>query len=82
MGVFGVIGDLLQSLLKRSAHVKDAGFIIPGHGGVLDRIDGLLLVYPLLYCIMCMLGALSGSDITNASQPSPSWSYTLSHLFC
>lgn len=68
MGIFGVIGDLLQSLLKRSAHVKDAGFIVPGHGGVLDRIDGLLLVYPLLYCIMCILGTLSGSDITNVSQ--------------
>ncbi|KPA84904.1 phosphatidate cytidylyltransferase-like protein [Leptomonas pyrrhocoris] len=49
MGVLGVYGDLLQSLLKRTARVKDAGFIIPGHGGMLDRIDGMLLVFPFMY---------------------------------
>ncbi|KPI90122.1 phosphatidate cytidylyltransferase-like protein [Leptomonas seymouri] len=59
MGVLGVCGDLLQSLLKRTARVKDAGFIIPGHGGMLDRIDGLLLVFPFMYCSMRTISKMS-----------------------
>jgi phosphatidate cytidylyltransferase len=49
LNFFGVSGDLFESLLKREAKVKDSGWILPGHGGVLDRMDSMLIIAPVLW---------------------------------
>ncbi|NMA79713.1 MAG: phosphatidate cytidylyltransferase [Clostridiales bacterium] len=53
--LFGVMGDLSASIIKRQCNIKDFGSIMPGHGGVLDRFDSILFVAPLMYITLMIL---------------------------
>jgi phosphatidate cytidylyltransferase len=59
VGVFGTIGDLIESKFKRAAGVKDSGVIMPGHGGILDRLDSVIFVAPIIFLFYQILNYVS-----------------------
>jgi phosphatidate cytidylyltransferase len=58
ISIFGTMSDLVESMLKRSINIKDSGSILPGHGGLLDRFDGLLLAAPLVFIYLYLFSPL------------------------
>lgn len=59
ISVFGTLGDLIESKFKRQANVKDSGVIMPGHGGLLDRLDSIIFAAPFIYLFLRILPYVS-----------------------
>ncbi|WP_344925316.1 phosphatidate cytidylyltransferase [Aquimarina addita] len=59
MSIFGTLGDLIQSKFKRQAGVKDSGSIMPGHGGIFDRLDSIIFASPFLYLFLLIITYVS-----------------------
>lgn len=59
MSIFGTLGDLIQSKFKRQAGVKDSGSIMPGHGGIFDRLDSIIFASPFLYAFLQIINYVS-----------------------
>ncbi|MCG6552937.1 MAG: phosphatidate cytidylyltransferase [Candidatus Magnetominusculus sp. LBB02] len=60
LAVFGIVGDLIESMFKRESNVKDSGSFLPGHGGMLDKVDGMLISAPALYYLILFINRHHG----------------------
>jgi phosphatidate cytidylyltransferase len=56
IGLLGQVGDLVESFLKRNFKKKDSGDLLPGHGGILDRLDSMIYAAPIAYIILSLVG--------------------------
>jgi len=60
VAVAATVGDLMESLIKRDLGIKDMSNILPGHGGIMDRLDSLVVVAPIVWAVLTLLAATPG----------------------